>query len=164
LSKVNIYQVGELDWKKELISATLFSNNNPDVASKYVVDILSQFDKSETLIEHCELLRSVIKCNPIDEDIISIILSQSIDMREKNRRSEMMSDDQILPSYQAELIQLNTVVEWNKYKNENFTRVDNYGRSGWSFVSPIDWDWDEEGTIEFLKQLLVNGFTVIGDK
>lgn len=159
LSKTNIYMTGVTSWKTELINATLVSNRNSNVASQYVVDILSRFAKLETYIQHRELLRAVIKCNPLDEDIITAILSQSIEMREKNRRVTIMSDDQILPNYQAELLGLSTIVEWNKYKSENFVLVN--GKRSWSFSPPIDWNWDEDGTIDFLNQLLISGFTVV---
>lgn len=164
LSNKRTYGFSTRDWKSELISATLYSNNNSDVASKYVVDILSQFAKPETLSKHIELLGTVVECNPIDEGVITAVLRQSIFMRKISLELTIKSIDEIYPSYKAELIRLNTIVEWNKYKNDNFTRVDNYGRSAWSFVPPNDWDWDEEGTIDFLNQLLVNGFTVVDEK
>ena len=131
------------------------------MASKYIVEILSQFAKPETLSEHIELLGAVVECNPIDERVITAVLRQSIFMRKISLELTRKGIDEIYPSYKAELVRLNTIVEWNKYKNDNFTRVENYQQNGWSFVPPNDWDWEDEGTIDFLNQLLISGFTVV---
>lgn len=154
LSNINLYQQN-LRWKEEVISATLYSNSGSSAASKYVVDVLSLFKKRSTFSEHRDLLGAVTACNPVDKDIITAVLSQCIYMREISFELSMASPDELYPKYQAELIGLNTVVEWNEYKNEKFNRVSDPGL----FSGPIDGDW--EGTIDFLNQLLISGFTVV---
>lgn len=164
LSKINIYEFSFDWWKKELIFATLHSNNGSSAASKYVVDILSEFEHHNKFLDHNGILRAVIKCNPLDKDIISAVLSQSIHMNKVNMELTRKSIDEIYPSYKAELIRLNTVTEWNKYKNDNFIKANKYGQKGWYFTTPINWNWDEDGTFDFLNQLLANGFTVVKGK
>lgn len=138
--------------RNHVLLSTLMSNKRAENANHSVIEILATFNSIQGLRYFEECFRAVLSCDPLSVDLIKNLLAQCFRMRGIIKELQKNSIDVLYTDFAKNLIRLNTVKEWNDYKN-NQLKLPPLHEYEYS-------DWDEDGTFDFLQGLLENGFTI----